>query len=49
MRVGLMAENPLESVLLATGLVPSAIFEAYGPASLVPGGGFGLQVTERTA
>jgi SAM-dependent methyltransferase len=32
MRVGLMAENPLESALLATGLVPAAIFEAYGPA-----------------
>jgi len=27
-----MAENPLESALLATGLVPVAIFEAYGPA-----------------
>jgi SAM-dependent methyltransferase len=32
MRVGLMAENPLESALLATGLMPVAIFEAYGPA-----------------
>jgi SAM-dependent methyltransferase len=32
MRVGLMAENPLESALLATGLVPVAMLEAYGPA-----------------
>jgi hypothetical protein len=27
-----MAENPLERAVLATGLVPTAIFEAYGPA-----------------
>jgi predicted O-methyltransferase YrrM len=32
MRVGLMAGNPLESALLATGLVPVAMLEAYGPA-----------------
>ena len=32
MRVGLMAENPLESAVLATGLVPAAMLEAYGPA-----------------
>jgi SAM-dependent methyltransferase len=32
MRVGLMAESPLDSALLATGLVPYAVFEAYGPA-----------------
>ena len=32
MRVGLMAENPLERALLATGLVPVAMLEAYSPA-----------------
>ncbi|MEP6469478.1 MAG: class I SAM-dependent methyltransferase [Chloroflexota bacterium] len=32
MRVGLMAENPLESAVLATGLVPVAMLEAYSPA-----------------
>lgn len=32
MRVGLMAENPLDRAVMATGLVPTAIFEAYGPA-----------------
>jgi SAM-dependent methyltransferase len=32
MRVGLMAENPLERAVLATGLVPAAMLEAYGPA-----------------
>ncbi|MEX0626014.1 MAG: class I SAM-dependent methyltransferase [Chloroflexota bacterium] len=32
MRVGLMAENPLESAVLASGLVPVAMLEAYSPA-----------------
>jgi SAM-dependent methyltransferase len=32
MRVGLMAENPVERAVLATGLVPVAMLEAYGPA-----------------
>lgn len=32
MRVGLMAENPLESAVLATGLVPTAWLESYSPA-----------------
>jgi len=32
MRVGLMAENPLESALLATGLMPIGMLEAYSPA-----------------
>jgi SAM-dependent methyltransferase len=32
MRVGLMAENPLERAVLATGLVPVAMLEAYSPA-----------------
>jgi predicted O-methyltransferase YrrM len=31
MRVGLMAENPVESALLATGLVPVPMLETYGP------------------
>lgn len=31
MRVGLMAENPLESALLATGIVPIAMLEGYAP------------------
>ena len=31
MRVGLMAENPLESMLMPTGLVPVAMLEAYAP------------------
>jgi SAM-dependent methyltransferase len=31
MRVGLMAENPLESVLLPTGLVPVPMLETYAP------------------
>ena len=32
MRVGLMAENPLERALLATGLVPVGMLESYSPA-----------------
>jgi len=32
MRVGLMAENPLERAVLATGLVPVAMLEGYSPA-----------------
>jgi SAM-dependent methyltransferase len=32
MRVGLMAENPLERALLATSIVPVAMLEAYSPA-----------------
>jgi SAM-dependent methyltransferase len=32
MRVGLMAENPLDSALLASGLVPVAMLESYSPA-----------------
>lgn len=31
MRVGLMAENPLESALIASGMVPTAMLEAYAP------------------
>lgn len=31
MRVGLMAENPVESAVLASGLVPVAMLEAYAP------------------
>ena len=31
MRVGLMAENPLESALIASGIVPTAMLEAYAP------------------
>ncbi len=31
MRVGLMAENPLESAFLASGLVPVAMLEGYAP------------------
>src|SRR5918992_4550063 len=31
MRVGLMAENPIESALLASGLVPVPMLEAYAP------------------
>lgn len=31
MRVGLMAENPVESALLATGMVPVPMLEAYAP------------------
>jgi SAM-dependent methyltransferase len=31
MRIGLMAENPLESALLASGLVPVAMLEGYAP------------------
>ncbi len=31
MRVGLMAENPLESAVLASGLMPIAMLEGYGP------------------
>ena len=32
MRVGLMAENPLESAILATGIVPAGMLESYSPA-----------------
>ena len=31
MRVGLMAENPLETAIIASGLVPVAMLEAYSP------------------
>ncbi len=31
MRVGLMAENPLESAVLASGMVPTPMLEAYAP------------------
>jgi SAM-dependent methyltransferase len=31
MRVGLMGENPLESAILASGLVPVAMLEGYAP------------------
>jgi SAM-dependent methyltransferase len=31
MRVGLMAENPLESAVIASGLVPVAMLEGYAP------------------
>lgn len=31
MRVGLMAENPVESAVMATGLVPIAMLEGYAP------------------
>ena len=31
MRVGLMAENPLESMLMPTGLVPVPMLETYAP------------------
>ncbi|MEO5987024.1 MAG: class I SAM-dependent methyltransferase [Candidatus Limnocylindria bacterium] len=31
MRVGLMAENPVESAILATGMVPISMLEAYAP------------------
>ena len=31
MRVGLMAENPLESAVLASGLMPIAMLEGYAP------------------
>jgi SAM-dependent methyltransferase len=31
MRVGLMAENPLESAVLASGIVPIAMLEGYAP------------------
>lgn len=31
MRVGLMAENPLESAVVASGIVPIAMLEAYAP------------------
>ena len=31
MRVGLMAENPLESVIMPTGLVPVPMLETYAP------------------
>jgi SAM-dependent methyltransferase len=31
MRVGLTAENPLETAILATGVVPIAMLEAYAP------------------
>lgn len=31
MRVGLMAENPVESAILASGMVPTAMLEAYAP------------------
>ena len=32
MRVGLMAENPLERAIFATGIVPLAMLEGYAPA-----------------
>jgi SAM-dependent methyltransferase len=32
MRVGLMAENPVESAIIASGLLPVPMLEAYGPA-----------------
>jgi SAM-dependent methyltransferase len=31
MRVGLMAENPVESAVLASGIVPTPMLEAYAP------------------
>src|SRR5919106_6132100 len=31
MRVGLMAENPVESAVLASGMVPIPMLEAYAP------------------
>jgi SAM-dependent methyltransferase len=31
MRVGLMAENPVESAVLASGMVPAPMLEAYSP------------------
>ncbi|MDQ6683322.1 MAG: methyltransferase domain-containing protein [Chloroflexota bacterium] len=31
MRVGLMAENPIESALMASGIVPLAMLETYSP------------------
>ena len=31
MRVGLMAENPLESGLIASGIIPTPMLEAYAP------------------
>jgi len=31
MRVGLMAENPLERAVLASGIVPIAMLEGYAP------------------
>jgi SAM-dependent methyltransferase len=31
MRVGLMAENPVESAVMASGMVPAAMLEAYAP------------------
>lgn len=31
MRVGLMAENPFESAIMASGMVPNAMMEAYAP------------------
>jgi SAM-dependent methyltransferase len=31
MRVGLMGENPLESAVLASGIVPNAMLEGYAP------------------
>ena len=31
MRVGLMAENPLESAVMASGVVPTPMLEAYAP------------------
>ncbi len=31
MRVGLMAENPLESAVVASGIVPTAMLETYSP------------------
>ena len=33
MRVGLMAENPVEAAILRTGLVPAPMLEAYAPTS----------------
>ena len=31
MRVGLMAENPIETAVLASGVVPVPMLEAYAP------------------
>ena len=45
MRVGLMAENPLESAIVASGLVPTPMLEAYAPVyarSLVLGTKLGI-------
>ncbi len=33
MRVGLMAENPIESAMMVSGIVPLAMLETYSPVS----------------